>query len=37
MLNFDLMFTILDQNEILPLLAGYFFRANLCILNNKYQ
>jgi hypothetical protein len=36
-MNFDLLFSILDQQEILPLLAGYFFRTNLCLLNNRYK
>jgi hypothetical protein len=36
-LNFDLMCSMVDQEEVLPLLAGYFFRANLCLLNNKYK
>jgi hypothetical protein len=35
--NLDLMFKMLDQEEVLPLLAGYFFRTNLCLLNNKYK
>ena len=35
---FDLMFEALDgEEEVLPLLAGYFFRANLTLLNNKYK
>lgn len=37
MLNFDLLFSVLDQHDILPLLAGYFFRTNLCLLNNRYK
>lgn len=37
MLNFDLLFSMLEQTEILPLLAGYFFRTNLCLLNNRYK
>lgn len=37
LLNFDLLFSLLDQPELLPLLAGYFFRANLCLLNNRYK
>ncbi len=36
-LNIDLLFGLLDQQEILPLLGGYFFRTNLCLLNNKYK
>lgn len=35
--NFDLLFRMLDGDEVLPLLAGYFFRANLSLLNNKYK
>jgi len=31
------MMGMLEGDEILPLLAGYFFRANLCLLNNKYK
>lgn len=31
------MMSMLDQQEVLPLLAGYFFRTNLCLLNNKYK
>ena len=34
-MNFDLLLQMLDQKEILPLLASYFFRANLCLFNNK--
>ena len=37
LLNFDLLFSLLDQQELLPLLAGYFFRTNLCLLNNRYK
>lgn len=37
LLNFDLLFSLLDQSELLPLLAGYFFRTNLCLLNNRYK
>jgi len=28
---------MLEQSEVLPLLAGYFFRTNLCLLNNRYK
>lgn len=36
-LNLDILFGMLEQDELLPLLAGYFFRTNLCLLNNKYK
>jgi hypothetical protein len=34
---FDTMWNILQETEILPILAGYFFRTNVCLLNNKYK
>ena len=34
---FDLLFNILYEVEVLPLLAGYFYRAVLSIMNNKYK
>ena len=34
---FEAVFSILDNNEILPLLAGYFFRVNLCLMNNRQK
>ena len=36
-MNIDLLFRALDGQEILPLLAGYFFRTNLCLYNNRYK
>jgi hypothetical protein len=34
---FDTIFNILHESEILPLLGGYFFRTNICLLNNRYK
>ena len=34
---FDTMFNLLYESEVLPLLAGYFFRTNICLLNNRYK
>lgn len=31
------MFKLLDAPEVLPLLAGYLFRANICLLNNRQK
>lgn len=31
------MFGILDSHEILPMLAGYFFRINLCLMTNRQK
>ena len=36
-LNLDQLFGLLEGEEVLPLLAGYFFRTNLCLLNNRYK
>ena len=34
---FDLLFNILYEPNILPLLAGYFYRTILSLMNNKHK
>ena len=34
---FDNLFQCLSEHEILPVLAGYIFRVNLCLMNNRQK